>query len=120
MPSFSFTAPIITPEEELRERDELDEAACQSIREDIFGCRWRSTSSDENDGCPEQAFSEHAFQQALENLPTKDAKELFEAMRVAPHLVATESAPFTSSRCDPTPEVRENQFALSRDYLVEP
>lgn len=103
------------------ERDELDEVACQSIREDIFGCRWRS---DDDGGCPEQAFSEHAFQQALENLPTKDTNELFEAMKIAPHLVATESAPLTSSRCDPTHEVRENQsdsiVGLALEYLVGP
>jgi hypothetical protein len=103
MPSFSFTAPIITAEEEKQERAELDDSEYESIQNDIFG---NSQECEIDSGT--EIFSSTAFHEALEKIPLKDKKELIEAFALVPHLVSSESKPIIVSRCDNSAEVRYN------------
>jgi hypothetical protein len=102
MPSFSFTAPIVTAEEEKKEREELEQTEYQSVLNDMTGvcCDCEKESED-------VSFSTSDFHKELaENVSPRDKTEILEAMMYVPHLVATESNPRSYSRSHPLAEVR--------------
>ena len=85
MPSFSFTAPIITPSQEFTERRELDKKLCRDVECDIYG---RDFHQYDRTSVP---LDERLIQQALEGMTHKERKYLVEAMALAPEIVCTES-----------------------------
>jgi len=109
MPSFSFTAPIITAEQEWQEWNSMTPEERELIQKDIRG----QTSEDGAEETPSTShqpldsnniyatsddINNETFQQALLEIADKEKKELLHAMEVAPHLVAMESNPMTYMR----------------------
>jgi hypothetical protein len=102
MPSFSFTAPIVTAEEEKKEREELEQTEYQSVLNDMTGVCC-DCENDPEDG----SFSTSDFHEALAaNVSPRDKTEMLEAMQYVRHLVETESNPLSYSRSYPSAEVR--------------
>ena len=108
MPSFSFTAPIITVEQEKKEWEELQESERESIRKDIFGEQQVPLicpKIQREDISPSQlitilnstedstSLKIESFQDVLSNVPEKDKKDFFHALETVPELVALESNP---------------------------
>ena len=97
MSAFTFTAPIVTPEDERAEREALSGEDRQRLEEDLFGT---STSSavDGNDNEHEEGPTDDemhnamvSMQTALDQIPDKEKIEYLEALERAPELVQIES-----------------------------
>jgi hypothetical protein len=130
MPSFSFTAPIISAEQEWNEMNELTKDDREEIQRDIYGTAQQqqvislvnisslslsssSSSSDDdsndnNEIIINDTIQDSKFQKALEEIPEKDKKDLIHALEVAPQLVATESDPRRYLHHSGTHEVRKS------------
>jgi hypothetical protein len=127
MPSFSFTAPIISAEQEWNEMNELTKDEREEIQRDIYGTAQQqqvislvnisslsssSSSSDDSNDSNEiiinDTIQDSKFQKALEEIPEKDKKDLIHALEVAPQLVATESDPRRYLHHSGTHEVRKS------------
>jgi SLT domain-containing protein len=129
MPSFSFTAPIISAEQEWNEMNELTKEDREEIQRDIYGTAQQqqvislvnisslslsssssSSSSDDsnNNNVSNDRIQDSKFQKALEEIPEKDKKDLMHALEVAPQLVATESDPRRYLHHSGTHEVRKS------------
>lgn len=126
MPSFSFTAPIISAEQEMREVNELADEERERIRMDVHGSDVSfeqpvgiSVDADdsmthppgqrEREVCSIGGVAYEAFQREMLKIVDKDKKDFLEAMRVAPNLVATESNPSLFVDRSPSPAVRRKR-----------
>jgi hypothetical protein len=116
MPSFSFTAPIVTAEEEKKEREELEQTEYQSVLNDMTGVCCDCENDSEYSS---SSFSTSDFHKELaENVSPRDKKEMLEAMQYVPHLVATESNPCHYSRSYPSAEVSYLFIILPYDIVL--
>lgn len=104
MPSFSFTAPIITPTEEQSERDGLDESMRRALHADVSGLPYSETSV----GGPASHLSQSKFVKILETLPKRERSACLEVLKKAPGLFQSETplSLYMGSECGQA-EVRE-------------
>jgi hypothetical protein len=103
MPGFSFTAPIVTPEEEKRERANLTRKELQALNNDLYGTqdilptpaatKSLSRTLSENE-------ANNRVRKAIDGIPLKEKKEYLKAMEQVPHLVESESSPEAYFRCE--------------------
>jgi hypothetical protein len=118
MPTFSFTAPIISVEQEIKEVEGLDDDEREKIRKGLYG-------NTDSSGLPGEIMSVdtdvrsvrqrggystdsnvyEAFAKEIQKSADKDKRDFLEALKVAPNLVATESDPTRFLTTFPSPEV---------------
>ena len=106
MPGFSFTAPVVTPEEERQEREQLSKEELDEIENDVHGL--------ENDDLVKNMKNVHGKElvlEALRQIPTHEKKDVCEAFKRVPNLVEKESSPAAFLRC-------ENNNAMVRMWRV--
>jgi hypothetical protein len=95
MSAFSFSAPIVTPDDEQAEREALPEKERQRIREEVYGVE---DEMEETDTMVEKAVL--LLQEALDEIPDVEKQTYLEALERAPLLVETESDPIRFLRCE--------------------
>lgn len=90
MSAFSFTAPLISEEQEEEEYSHFAEEERLAIRRDLYGIDDSSSFAEEKRPklLPESLT---LLQEALEAIPTEEKVEYLEALERVPHLVARES-----------------------------
>ncbi|KAG7353336.1 hypothetical protein IV203_009385 [Nitzschia inconspicua] len=103
MPVFSFTAPLITPEEEALERENLSKEQKAELQEDLYGgigCGWTKALDyvEQNDGFLTTKLQE--LEQALSEMTPSLLKDYNKAMETVPDIVQTESDPVKFLRCE--------------------
>ena len=91
MSAFTFTAPIVTPEEEIAEREALSTEERRQIHADLHG---EHVASDHTE-TDEHPFSNvlHKLQSTLATIPDSDKRVLLDALKRVPELVQSESNP---------------------------
>lgn len=95
MPVFSFTAPLISPEDEKREQESLSPETRKEIQDQIYGRENNSIFEETSELLTEKLLQ---FHQALDKIP--DKRDYVDALRQAPFLVETESNPIKFLRCE--------------------
>jgi hypothetical protein len=95
MSAFSFSAPIVTPDDEHAEREALPEEERQRIRKEVYGVE---DEMEETDTMVEKAVL--LLQEALHDIPDVEKQTYLEALERAPLLVETESDPIRFLRCE--------------------
>jgi hypothetical protein len=95
MSAFTFTAPTITPEDELEEREALTEEERNIIHEDLHGSEQEVTETDEvlQNGI-------RLLHEALEAIPQEEKLAYLEALEHVPQLVERESKPIIFLRVE--------------------
>jgi hypothetical protein len=93
MPVFSFTAPLISPEDEKREQETLSAETRKEIQDQLYG---RENPIEETPELITERLVQ--FNQALDKIP--DKRDYVDALRRAPSLVKTESNPIKFLRCE--------------------
>lgn len=99
MSAFSFTAPIITEEEEEAELDALNEEERRQLKLDMYGKAQddgdEDTDNDDDDQLPEAlnltAAKLQALRDALEGLSETEGRAYREALEIAPDVVTAET-----------------------------
>lgn len=86
MSAFTFTAPIVTKEEEQAEKDELSEEERKQLHDEIFGLE---KAIPESDALIQSSLS--MFYETIDDLPESDKEVYIEAMQQYPRLVQKES-----------------------------
>jgi hypothetical protein len=104
MSAFTFSAPIVTPEEEQAEREALPEEERQRIHEEVYGSE---IEIKETDAMAEKAIL--LLHEALDEIPDSAKQAYLEASKRAPLLVERESAPIRFLRCE-----KYNAWAAAR------
>jgi hypothetical protein len=97
MSAFSFSAPIVTPDDEQAEREALTEDERQTIHKEIYGVEDKD-EVEETDTMVEKAVL--LLQDALQEIPDEEKEAYLEALERAPMLVETESDPVRFLRCE--------------------
>jgi hypothetical protein len=95
MSAFSFSAPIVTPDDEQAEREALPEEERQRIRKEVYGVE---DEMEETDTMVEKAVL--LLQEALQEIPDAQKQTYLEALECAPLLVERESDPIRFLRCE--------------------
>jgi hypothetical protein len=95
MPVFSFTAPLISPEDEKREQESLSPETRKTIQDQLYG---RESPIDETPELIKERLVQ--FHQALDNINIPEKRDYVDALRRAPPLVETESNPIKFLRCE--------------------
>jgi hypothetical protein len=95
MPAFSFSAPIVTPDDEQAERESLPEEERQRIRKEVYGVE---EEMEETDTMVEKAVL--LLQEALHEIADVEKQTYLEALERAPLLVEIESDPIRFLRCE--------------------
>jgi hypothetical protein len=96
MPVFSFTAPLISPEDEKHEQESLSPETRKEIQDQLYG---RENKAELIEETPERMTERLVqFNQALEKIP--DKRDYVDALQRAPSLVETESNPIKFLRCE--------------------
>lgn len=93
MPVFSFTAPLISPEDEKREQESLSPETRKEIQDQLYG---RENPIEETIELITNSLIQ--LTQALDKIP--DKRDYVDALRRAPFLVETESSPIKFLRCE--------------------
>jgi hypothetical protein len=124
MSAFTFSAPVVTPEDEQAEREALTEEERQKIHEEIYG---EEEEMEETDTMVENAVL--LLRQALNDIPETAKKAYLEALERAPLLVERESDHIRFLRCEKYDawaaarrlvaywEVRKKLFGPDRAFL---
>ena len=110
MPAFSFTAPHVTPEQEREEKESLSDERRQEIHNELYGIDQHHPDRTAAHETPDQILAE--LDDAINELPTQQTMDYFEAKRLAPRLVfETESDPMMFLQCENfNCEVREHRW----------
>ena len=120
MPSFSFTAPIITLAEEQIERDELDGPARQALHADVSGQPRAKRKSGESVKNTAAQASLEQIKAILEQYPPKEKSACLEALAEVPQLFHKESPlDVYMSHCDGRIEVRTTCDPMCGGRLAE-
>jgi hypothetical protein len=96
MSAFSFSAPIVTPDDEQAEREALTEEERQRIRKEVYGVEDEMEETDST--MVEKAVL--LLQEALHDIPDVEKHAYLEALERAPLLVEKESDPIRFLRCE--------------------
>jgi len=95
MSCFTFTAPLITPEEERLEKAALTDAERQQLHNEVFGGEQIVHETDKT-----LRNGTAILNQAISELPTAVKATYLEALERAPELVEKESNPHSFLRCE--------------------
>ena len=90
MPAFSFSAPLVTPEEEQVERETLSEEEKKSFHDEVYGSE-KAVEVEETEELLENAF--RVLREALESIPTSEKRSYLEALERILGLVERECNP---------------------------
>jgi hypothetical protein len=124
MSAFTFTAPIVTPEDEAVERQALTVDERQRIHDDVYG---KESLLRETDDMLENGTN--LIQEALLEIPDADKQAYLEALERSPQLVKRETDPVAFLRCEKYDawaaakrlvaywEVRKKVFGNERAFL---
>ena len=112
--AFSFSAPVITEEDEQVERDNLTEEERQTVYDDLHGSgvhRIQETEDMRAQGLVE-------MEQHLTSVPQEKKRDYLEAMKRCPDLVEEESNPLLFLRTDDY-DAKVSYQAISLGLLVD-
>jgi hypothetical protein len=108
MSAFTFSAPIVTPEDERAEREALPEEERQRIHEEVYGSE---VEIKETDAMAEKAVL--MLQEALHEIPDAAKQAYLEASERVPLLVKRESDLIRFLRCE-----KYNAWAAARRLVA--
>lgn len=97
MPAFSFTAPHVTLQQEMEERESLSEQMRQEIHNDLYGVEQPDEWKHPANVTPEMV---ELLEQAMEELPDRQKKEYVNARERSPKIVHSEADPRLFLRCE--------------------
>jgi hypothetical protein len=124
MSAFTFTAPIVTEEDEREERAALTDDERERLRKDVYGGEQLVTETEEM-----LQNGTRMIREALLAIPDEEKEAYLEALEIAPLLVERESDPVAFLRCEKYDagaaarrlvvywEIRKKTFGAERTFL---
>jgi hypothetical protein len=95
MSAFTFTSPVVTEEDERKEREALTDDERRKVHEDVYGGEQLVTETDTM-----LVNGVAMLRDAVQSIPDEEKTAYLEALEIAPLLVERESNPVAFLRCE--------------------